>query len=175
LIGACTALFAQLERAMQAITPEDFRKPSAALGGSTVGQHLRHTLEFFLCLELGMTKGRVNYDQRAHDKHIETDRALAIDVLCAVSRFVESADADKTLVLDVCYHPDVDHYHSITTSYSRELAYNIEHVVHHMAIMKIALREVAGYVVLPADFGVAESTLRHRKAVAASDRAICAS
>jgi len=34
--------------------------------------------------------------------------------------------------------------------------------VHHMAIMKIGLREVAGYVKLTSDFGIAASTIRYQ-------------
>jgi hypothetical protein len=50
------------------------------------------------------------------------------------------------------------------TNYFRELTYNIEHAVHHMAIIKIGIREVANYVTLPADFGIAASTIRYKEA-----------
>jgi hypothetical protein len=52
---------------------------------------------------------------------------------------------------------------TIETNYFRELTYNIEHAVHHMAIMKIGIREVAGQVVIPTSFGVATSTIRYRE------------
>ena len=52
---------------------------------------------------------------------------------------------------------------TIETNYYRELIYNIEHAVHHMAIMKIGIHEVAPYISLPADFGVAASTIRYKK------------
>jgi len=56
----------------------------------------------------------------------------------------------------------------LSTNYLRELTYNIEHAVHHMAIMKIGISEIAPYVTCPRDFGVAVSTTRHRESVAAS-------
>ncbi len=51
----------------------------------------------------------------------------------------------------------------IASNFYRELIYNIEHAVHHMAIMKIGVLEVAPYVSMPLDFGVAVSTIRHKK------------
>lgn len=51
----------------------------------------------------------------------------------------------------------------ITTNLYRELIYNLEHAVHHMAIMKIAMPEIAPYIVLPPDFGIALSTIQYHK------------
>ena len=57
---------------------------------------------------------------------------------------------------------------SITSqsSVSRELVYLIEHSIHHYAIIAIALRNEFGHVKIPADFGVAYSTSRHKSNVA---------
>ena len=44
---------------------------------------------------------------------------------------------------------------------------NIEHAVHHMALVKIGLRDVAPRVTLPAGFGIVVSTLRHQERVLA--------
>ena len=51
----------------------------------------------------------------------------------------------------------------IETNIGRELAYNIEHAVHHMAILKIGLAIVAPEVKVPEGFGVAVSTLRYKR------------
>ncbi len=53
LLEAGGTIIAQLMSVVSAINEEDFRKPSIALSHATVGQHLRHTLEFFICLEQG--------------------------------------------------------------------------------------------------------------------------
>jgi hypothetical protein len=45
---------------------------------------------------------------------------------------------------------------------ARELVYNIEHVVHHMALVKIGLKELLPDLDLPDDFGVAVSTIRYQ-------------
>ena len=72
-----------------------------------------------------------------------------------------STFADKPLLLEVGYDRGSEDSVTIATTANRELVYNIEHAVHHMAIMKIGVREVAPYVKLSPDFGIAASTIRY--------------
>ena len=167
LSKACTTILDQLSDIVHQLDENDFSKPSPALGNATIGQHLRHTLEFFLCLEQGFSKGIVNYDQRAHDKLIESDKFIALNVLTRMGDFVKLEHGDQPLKLEVGYERDSEECVTIETNYLRELTYNIEHAVHHMAIMKIGLREVAPYVTIPPDFGIAVSTIRYRDVVSA--------
>jgi uncharacterized damage-inducible protein DinB len=159
---ACKDILDQLADAVRQMREPDFTKPSAALH-ATVGQHVRHTLEFFICLEHGFEEGTVNYDKRAHDKLIENDRVIALSTIDRITTFVLRQTADKKLSLDVGYEPRSEKCVTIETNYFRELTYNIEHAVHHMAIMKIGIREVAPYVELSPDFGVAASTVRYKE------------
>jgi hypothetical protein len=39
--------------------------------------------------------------------------------------------------------------------------YNVEHAIHHMALIKVGLKEVCPAVKIPADFGVAVSTVKY--------------
>lgn len=165
LATACVDILDQLENAFQAISEKDFKKPSTALGGSTVGQHLRHTIEFFTCLEDGLRNGVVNYDKRSHNKQIETDLNVALLAIRSIRRFVEFTTNEGPLTLEVGYDRHNDEATKIPTSFKRELAYNIEHAVHHMAIIKIGFRDVAPYVILSNEFGVAVSTIRHSQYV----------
>lgn len=163
---ACSEILSQLKGLVEEIDPSEFVKPSAALSQSTIGQHLRHTLEFFLCLESGYSSGIINYDKRGHDRIIETNKTEALVTIQRIAAFIEAADLDRNLVLAVNYHPGEDHTQTMSTSVQREIVYNIEHAVHHMAIMKIGIREVSPYVKLPVEFGVAVSTIRHQKSSA---------
>jgi len=161
---AANNILIQLARVVDQITEDDFRKPSHALN-ATIGQHLRHTLEFFICLEQGYGQGVVNYDKRIHNKAMENDKFITLHTIHLIQEFINANQNDKALKLEVGYLPDSDVYETINTNYQRELVYNIEHAVHHMAIMKIGIREVAGYITLPPDFGIAVSTLRYKEAV----------
>lgn len=163
LTQAGTIILNQLADVVEQISEDDFRKPSEALSKSTVGQHLRHTLEFFICLEQGHELGVVNYDKRIHNKAMENDKHIALHTISQIRDFITNHPEDKIMKLEVGYQSDSEEFVSIDTNYLRELTYNVEHAVHHMAIMKIGIREVAGYIQLPSDFGVAVSTVRYKE------------
>ena len=165
LIKACTNILSQLSAFVGQIKEDDFSCPSPVLGNSTIGQHLRHTLEFFICFEQGFEKGTINYDKRAHDKLIESDKFIALSTINRVSDFIALLKHEKRLKLEVGYDLSKEDVITINTTANRELVYNIEHAVHHMAIIKIGLREIAPYVKLPHDFGIAASTIRYKETV----------
>ncbi len=162
LTEACSNILSQLTDLVHQIRESDFVRPAETLSYSTVGQHLRHTLEFFMCFEHGFEKGLINYDKRAHDKLIESDKFLALAAIGRITDFIKRL-ADKPLKLEVGYDLDKEIFLTIDTTATRELVYNIEHAVHHMAIMKIGIREIASYVKLAPDFGIAASTIRYKE------------
>lgn len=168
LTDACKDILGQLSDVIINIQPEDFRKEVPSLNNSTVGQHIRHTLEFFTCLMNNHTTGFINYDERDHDKVIETDPMIAQAVIEDVISFLDNNSEDKPLVLEANYAFGDETGTKINTNLHRELAYNIEHAIHHMAIIKIGLKEVATYINIPSHFGVAVSTIKYQKQVSSS-------
>jgi hypothetical protein len=161
---ACKTILDQLTELVEHLEPTDFIQPVVSLSHATVGQHLRHTLEFFICFEKGFDLGVINYDRRAHDKLIESDKYLALAAIQHIQDFIQKPHHNKALTLEVGYDMSANDFVTIETNFMRELVYNIEHAVHHMAIMKIGIKEVAPYITLPSDFGVAASTIRHKEA-----------
>jgi hypothetical protein len=75
---------------------------------------------------------------------------------------VATIDLERNLKLEVNYNIEQDETEVLETTAKRELVYNIEHAVHHMALMKIGIKEVASYVDLKKGFGVAASTIRYQ-------------
>jgi uncharacterized damage-inducible protein DinB len=51
----------------------------------------------------------------------------------------------------------------VTTTFQRELTYLIEHSIHHLAIISIALRDSFATIEVPKYFGVAFSTIIHQE------------
>jgi len=64
--------------------------------------------------------------------------------------------------LEASYDDSSDKTIFIESNYYREIAYNLEHTIHHMALIRIGISEVSS-VLLSEDFGVASSTLKHRR------------
>lgn len=172
LIVACKDILDQLAAVVRDIKEEDFRKEVPTLNNSTIGQHIRHTLEFFICLKNNNATGIINYDNRDHDQLIETDKHVASTVINELSSFFTSNKENKPLKLVANYCLDDDDVEFIETNFHRELTYNIEHAIHHMAIIKIGIKEVAAYIALPPHFGVAISTIKFQKAKLASSKEV---
>ena len=157
------AIFNQLILALNQLSKEDYTSSQAVLGNSTIGQHTRHIIELFQEVEDGYLTGRVNYDNRKRDLLLETNSDNAIHALQAVSARITKPD--KNLEVFGNYSIEEDDSFGVASSYYRELIYNLEHAIHHMAYIRIGIHNL-GTIQLPNDFGVAPATNRYRKACA---------
>ena len=158
-----TASIQVLEQLLD-ITEQIEQKDYAAIIPSlnaSIGQHTRHIVEFYLCLFEGTKSGKVNYDKRKRDKRIESEKEVAMKVIRNSIKIIKNYYLNPKLNLEVMYGDMPGQIISLQTNYERELAYNIEHSIHHMAIVKHGFQEVCPYVKLPENFGVASSTIRY--------------
>ncbi len=162
LQASATELLDQLKGIIRNCKEEDFSRPLPVLSNSTFGQHVRHTLEFFLCLFDAKNEGLINYDNRKHDKFIETDSTLAISVIDSIQEFLSNQTEDFAISFEANYTLKEGEIIKMPSSFNRELAYNIEHAIHHMALLKVAVNQSLNYIDIPENFGVATSTIRYQ-------------
>jgi hypothetical protein len=155
--------FVQLSGSLELMTQEEFIQPCVHLSNSTIGQHVRHIIEMFQCLELGYATGSVNYELRKRDPLIETKKDVALAALQAI--FEELGKPDKPLVLEGFYNDHSETLLQIPTNYYREIIYNLEHTIHHMALIRIGIRELK-QIELPEGYGVASATVKHKRTCA---------
>ena len=163
LITAADRILCQLDDLLNQLRPEDYKRPSQLLNNSSIGQHVRHSLEFFSCLKEGIVNGSVNYDKRKRDKAIEEDLAFARIVLKSIADWVKNYSQNIPLKLETNFSPMENSPLIVPSNYYRELTYNIEHTVHHMALIRVAINEFCSYMELSEEFGVASSTIRHKR------------
>src|ERR1700730_6464093 len=157
---AVNNVFVQLSATLDQLNQEQYVQPCNTLLNATIGQHVRHIIELFQCLEKGYDAGLVNYEKRKRDVSIETDKLFASGILTEVHAGLERPN--KELQLEACYDENFTNPISIATNFYREIAYNLEHTIHHMALIRVGINEVAE-IDLPAEFGVASSTIKYRK------------
>lgn len=153
-------IFVQLSESLNQLNDTEYTQQSRILFNATIGQHTRHIIELFLCLEKGYGEGVVNYEKRKRDHRIETDRKLAIQLLKDIYHRIDRPNTELALEMED-FEVSVTTV-SIPTNYYREIAYNLEHTIHHMALIRVGINEVSS-LVLPDDFGVAFSTIKYRK------------
>ncbi len=140
-----------------------YTDPKDILSEVTIGQHFRHILEFYICLEKGLNTRTVCYDARERNILIETDINFAIENIKSIIGFLKELGDDFKLVLKANYSDGIGEQTNIQSSLFRELAYALDHTVHHMAIVKIALSQEKNISFVDSNFGVAPSTIRYRK------------
>jgi hypothetical protein len=152
-------ILVQLIDTINELTFDEYTMPIEALGNSTIGQHSRHIIELFQKLNEDYLIGSINYDKRERSKTIEINIDFAIECIANVISKIEKQDKKLLLMSDYSTH------NKIETSYYRELIYNIEHCIHHQAIIKIGHFYI-GKELKNENFGVAKSTINYRQACA---------
>jgi hypothetical protein len=157
---AVNSVFVQLSATLDQLSQEQYVQPCQTLLNATVGQHVRHIIELFQCLENGYEPGLVNYEKRKRDAMIENDKEFASSLLSEVHGGLDRPN--KALSLEACYDEKSEFPITIDTNFYREIAYNLEHTIHHMALIRVGINEVAE-ISLPDEFGVATSTIKYRK------------
>jgi hypothetical protein len=152
--------FTQLSVVLEQVSDEEYIQPSQILSNATLGQHTRHIIEMYHCLLNGYDDGVVCYDHRRRDEAIEKNKQVAMQLL--VDIVARSEQPNKPLELTAVYGDSTAEVLKVNTNYFRELAYNLEHTIHHMALIKVRLKEL-NKADVHQSFGVASSTTRYRE------------
>lgn len=153
-------IFQQLQNSLVQLSDKQYSQIIDTLSGATIGQHVRHVVEMFVCLQNGYAIGIVNYEKRKRDITIETSKDVAIHLMQDVNESLFSNNKD--LILEAGFDENSNELNRLPTNYFREIAYNLEHAIHHMALIKIGIREISD-IQLPEGYGVASSTIKYRK------------
>lgn len=143
----------KLSLLLNAISTEHYCHPVEVLSGATIGQHCRHILEILACLMNGYETGKIDYENRQRNKALESNPAAALQMLAELTSYLNKPN--KTLQLLPAEGTPLD------TNYHRELLYNLEHCIHHFALIKVALLSL-GMPVTDDQFGVGYSTIAYR-------------
>mgnify|MGYP000199132845 CR=1 FL=1 len=146
----------ELNELLQQISDADYAAPCTELSASSIGEHTRHIIEMFQCLQNQYETSVVNYDNRKRDYLIQTNTAFAKDCIDAILNQVDKPN--KNLQLQQIVE---DEELLIDSNYNRELLYNLEHCIHHQALIKVAIIQLKT-IEIDENFGVARSTIEYR-------------
>jgi hypothetical protein len=158
MIQSIRIVLINLESLLIDISNETYIKPSIGLSNGFIGEHVRHIIEMYQCLHIGYIQGSFSYDKRKRDKSIEQDKNIAILAIHEILNFIDLPD--KTIKSEYELLTDTI---SIETTYFRELLHNLEHTIHHQALIKVALIEF-NITNIAVNFGVAPSTILYKRA-----------
>lgn len=157
IVAQNIAILEQGVELLHTLNDGHFLAESALFPGGWVGAHFRHAVDHYSSLLHGANGDAVDYDSRERDARIERERALCIERLETVARSLERLSISSGAIRVRCHDESGERW--VASSLERELVFLVGHTIHHYAIIAAILRGAG--VDVPAEFGVAPSTLRH--------------
>ena len=160
-------LLREMRALVERLDDVEYAMPAPGRSSGGIGGHVRHCLDHVSALLAARDTGLCAYDRRARGTDIEDRRAatLAVSELIERVRVLDPACLERTVDVEI----QLDHSGTMTTTRStlgRELAFVINHTVHHNAIVAQMLHTLG--VSMGARFGLAPAT------PADGERVVCA-
>lgn len=127
---------------------------------STVGKHVRHTIDHVRALRQAATGECACYEARQRGDVVESDPHAAANELAALREFLLALTADQvklSVTLEQATFRDCEPA-ILTSTLVRELGFVYGHTIHHLAMMRMLLSRLGGQVQLPATLGYAPGT-----------------
>jgi hypothetical protein len=156
----------QLRDLLNRLNPNEYTKNLAVLNESSIGQHVRHTIEFFQCLIKGSVTGIVDYDGRERNLLIETNLLFATNILSDIEESI-AKEPNPHRVIKIRTNYGESGFELIESNFMRELVYMIEHSIHHFALIRIGVQENFRHIPIEPTFGVAYSTIKYKQEILA--------
>ncbi len=157
LIPSIKKTLNELSDLLSQLSDDDYTCPCHGLSNATIGEHTRHIIEMFQCLEEQYKIGTINYDHRKRDCRIQTDTFFAKEIINSLLNQLDKPNKNLQLQQVVDGEELL-----IDSNYNRELLYNLEHCIHHQALIKVAVLQ-NDTIVIDDNFGVARSTIEYKK------------
>ncbi len=158
-------IFIQLSQQLQSLanlllllSDKQYAKKIEHLGNASIGGHTRHIIELLQCAIDGYSTGKVDYVNRTRNLLLEADPVLAHATLQQLTRSIMHSDKQLKMAVE---NTENEINPPVFTTYFREIVYNTEHTIHHLALIKVALIEMKLDIVQN-DFGMAYSTISYR-------------
>lgn len=146
----------QVITTINTLTYDEYNTKISILSNASIGEHTRHIIELFQQLHSGYATGLVDYDNRKRNIKLQENIDEAIEALAQLIK--QLAKPCKELKLVTLYNNGENY---ILSNYSREIMFNIEHCIHHQALIKVGLLYLNKNNINN-NFGVAKATLKYR-------------
>lgn len=161
----------QGEELIALMSADQYSKKVSLCFNSSAGEHFRHIIDHYDSLidGTGDVQGdvlRIDYDSRRRDREVELDPEAGIARLERICSFLEKLDIEADIGLDIKMDTGSDIKDQWAPStLLRELQFLLSHTVHHYAL--IATINAINGIAMPEEFGIAPSTLAHRRKLSA--------
>lgn len=163
MLNSCIQNLKEIQSLCERMVPEEYTFHQNILSEASIGQHIRHIIELYQAVADAYTTKIVNYDARKRNPLIQEKPTIAAEEIGRLIQFLEKSPEDKIVKLEGNFSTDSSKPSQLNSSLYRELAYNLEHAIHHQALIKIGLIQLSLQHLIDENFGVAPATIRYRK------------
>ena len=136
LLAAADEVLEQGEALLKGLS--DTQYAEAATGGPSIGAHYRHSLEHFQILLEAVKDGQVDYDRRARDARLETERLVALQATCdfrEAARFLSTLSPDRPIEVSSKISYAMPMSYCASSTLGREIMFAVSHAIHHHALI----------------------------------------
>ena len=100
----CKENLNEIKNVLLQLTNDQYTFQSTTLFGATIGQHVRHILEFYQSVLNGFESKIINYDNRERNILIETHTKIAILVIDEICSKLEEDTSDLRMILEGLFY-----------------------------------------------------------------------
>ncbi len=150
----------QLESLLQNLNNDQYGSRLTEAMNSSIGAHVRHSLDHFSAVLEGVQSSTIDYDARERELKLETCVEAAQSKAISIKRNFDRLDTglvDSTI--EVRSRVNGENSPSVNSTVGREMMFAVIHAVHHNALISFILN--LHNIPLPEGFGIAPSTIAH--------------
>jgi hypothetical protein len=150
----------QAKQFLSAITQSDYVEVVKPHMAGSAGAHIRHILDHYFAIKLGLENGVVDYNKRNRYSSIETDLSAALQAWSEIETWLEySCGLPMNTPLDVVSETSIKQTQNIQvpSTLARELVFVSSHAVHHFSLLAVVNSLVGRNS--PENFGIAPASV----------------
>ena len=151
----------RFERILNQLQDDHYTQVATPYFSSSMGRHFRHILDHYLCFLNGIDADAIDYDQRARNERLESDRRYAIDSIQSLIRRLNQFEIDNRPIKVSLATDTKSGGTQVDSTLARELVFLHGHTIHHFALIAAMLRMMG--IDVDDEFGIAPSTLVHER------------
>jgi len=161
IVSNSQSILNQLIDVVKSMTEKEYILKLNVLNKSSIGQHIRHIIEFYIEFEKGYELGTISYDKRIRNLEFEVNQNRVVSEIETIISNIKKYNLEKELLIESNHGLNENDTIFSKSSCRREIVYALDHTVHHLAIIKIAIQVEFKHINIASDLGIAPSTLRN--------------
>jgi hypothetical protein len=128
----------------------------------SMGAHMRHILDHYMALQLGLSTQTIDYNRRNRDSNVALCPNTALLLWSQIKTWlIEISGLDASLGLTIVCETSLttNHNSQTTSTLGRELLFVSSHAIHHFSLL-LVISSLQGKHCSP-NFGLAPATASH--------------